>query len=81
MLGSLYPAELEFNCLDERQLSAKADVHLRVDHARQTVEITEILDFYTEDFLAASPWLIAHINRYRDDLIRETYTVEFIDYD
>ncbi len=55
--------------------------NIRVDHARQTVEVSEILDFYTEDFLAQDPSLIAYINRYRDDQIPDSYTVEFIDYD
>ena len=55
--------------------------NLRVDHARRTVEVSEILDFYTEDFLATDPSLIAYINRYRDDQIPAGYAVEFIDYD
>ena len=55
--------------------------NVRVDHARQTVEVSEILDFYTEDFLTTDPSLIAYINRYRDDQIPDIYTVEFIDYD
>ena len=55
--------------------------NIRVDHARQTVEVSAILDFYTEDFLANDPSLIAYINRYRDDQIPNRYTVEFIDYD
>ncbi len=55
--------------------------NIRVDHAWQTVEVSEILDFYTEDFLATDPSLIAYINRCRDDQIPDSYTVEFIDYD
>ncbi len=55
--------------------------NIRVDHVRQTVEVSAILDFYTEDFLANDPSLIAYINRYRDDQIPNRYTVEFIDYD
>lgn len=55
--------------------------NIHVDHARQTVEVSEILDFYTEDFLAKNSSLIAYINRYRDDQIPDGYTVEFIDYD
>ena len=71
----------------QRQLDAEtrrffADArNICVDHARQTVEVSAILDFYTEDFLAKDPSLIAYINRYRNDQIPESYTVEFIDYD
>ena len=66
--------------LETRRFFAESH-NLRVDHARQTVEVSEILDFYTEDFLATDPSLIAYINRYRDDQIPDSYTVEFIDYD
>ena len=55
--------------------------NLRVDHARSIVEVSEILDFYTEDFLQTDTSLIAYINRYREDQIPDTYTVQFIDYD
>jgi hypothetical protein len=71
----------------QRQLDAAARRfftearHIRVDHARRTVAVSEILDFYTDDFLAKDPSLIAYINRYRDDRIPEDYAVEFIDYD
>ena len=55
--------------------------NIRVDHSRQTVEVSEILDFYTEDFLAKHPSLIAYINRYREEQIPVSYAVEFIAYD
>ena len=65
---------------ETRQFFAEAR-NIRVDHERLVVEVSEILDFYTEDFLATNPSLIAYINRYRDDQIPDSYTVEFIDYD
>ena len=43
--------------------------------------VSGILDFYTKDFLAKSPTLIAYINRYARKSIPEDYRVEFIDYD
>ena len=43
--------------------------------------VSGILDFYTKDFLAKSPTLIAYINRYASKSIPEDYRVEFIDYD
>ena len=55
--------------------------HVDVDDARQVVRVSEILDFFTEEFLAKAPSLIAYINRYRQTPITETYKVEFIDYD
>jgi hypothetical protein len=55
--------------------------HVGLDEATQTVRFSEILRFYTEDFLAAAPSLIAYANRYRDEKIPETWKVAFIPYD
>ena len=47
------------------------------------VHVTEMLDFFTDDFLKTSPSLIAYINQYRpeSEKIPEDYEVEFVDYD
>ncbi len=55
--------------------------NLTVDSARKTIRLSEILDFYTEDFLARAPSLIAYINLYADVKIPADYRVEFIPYD
>lgn len=55
--------------------------NLWVDEARRTVHVSEILKFYTEDFLAHATSLIAYINRYVAQPIPDDYAVEFIDYD
>lgn len=55
--------------------------NLQVDHQARTVRVSEILKFYTEDFLRHEPTLVAHINRYRTEKIPEGYKVEFIEYD
>ncbi len=52
-----------------------------VDPAAKVVRFSEILKFYTEDFLKAAPSLISYANRYRDEKIPEDYRVEFIPYD
>ena len=68
----------------DRQLDAAAweffnsEQHLRVDHVEQVVHLSEILDFYTEDFLAEAPSLIAYVNRYRSEPIPKDYAIEFI---
>ena len=43
--------------------------------------VSGILDFYTKDFLAKSPTLIAYINQYASISVPEDYLIEFIDYD
>lgn len=60
-------------------LSERRNLH--VDHERRTVRLSEIFHFFTEDFLAASPSLIAYVNRHVDGRIPDSYSVEFIPYD
>jgi hypothetical protein len=48
---------------------------------KQFVRLSQILQFYTEDFLQKAPSLIAYVNRYREDKIPEGWKVEFIPYD
>lgn len=55
--------------------------NVRVDDAGRRVYLSEILDFYTEDFLAVAPSLLAYVNRYRDKPVPEDYAVGFIPYD
>lgn len=55
--------------------------NVAVDDARKVVRVSELLDFFTEDYLADAPSLIAYVNRYRETPVPETYRVEFIDYD
>jgi hypothetical protein len=55
--------------------------NVRVDMAKRTVYLTEIMKFFPEDFLAVSPSLIAYANRYRNDPIPTDYQVRHIPYD
>ena len=55
--------------------------NLVVDDKERTVRVSEILKFYTKDFLAKAPTLIAFINRYRETAIPDDYEINFIAYD
>jgi hypothetical protein len=55
--------------------------NVKVDPARQRVWLSEILDFYPEDFLAKAPSLVAYANRFRATPIPPDYSVAFIPYD
>jgi hypothetical protein len=55
--------------------------NLQVDASQGVVRMSEIMSFYTEDFLATAPSLLAYVNRYRDVPIPAGYRVEFIPYD
>ncbi|MGH8126857.1 MAG: DUF547 domain-containing protein [Gammaproteobacteria bacterium] len=54
--------------------------NVRVDNKTQTVYFSKILDFYTSDFKAVAPSLIAFVNRYREQKIPKNYHVRFMDY-
>jgi hypothetical protein len=57
--------------------------HLQVDASSKTVRVSEILSFFTEDFVnpKVAPSLIAYINRYAPNQIPGDYDVSFIPYD
>lgn len=55
--------------------------NLRVDHAAQTVFYSEILKFYTDDFLAVSASLADYASRYSDKPVPAAYATKFTPYD
>ncbi len=55
--------------------------NLQLVPARKLVRVSSILEFYTGDFLARSPTLIAYIDRYASKGIPGDYRIEFLDYD
>jgi hypothetical protein len=71
----------------EAQLQQETDYfvaetrNVKVDDAKQTVYLSEIFKFYTEDFVKTAPSLIAWVNRYRKTPVPENYQIEFTPYD
>ncbi len=55
--------------------------NVELEPEKQTVRFSQILQFYTEDFLKKAPSLIAFANRYRDEKIPAGWKVDFIPYD
>jgi len=55
--------------------------NVRLDASRRTVYLSEILRFYTKDFLAKAPSLIAYANLYRSEPIPTDWETDFIPYD
>src|SRR5215467_9885819 len=51
-----------------------------VDHAKREVRLSAIFDFYTQDFLARAPSLIAYVSRYRATPIPSDFKVRFLEY-
>jgi hypothetical protein len=71
--------EIQLDAAARLFLSEARNVDLRPD--AKTVRFSEILRFYTKDFLAVSPSLIAYANQYRTEKIPGEWKVEFIPYD
>ena len=59
------------------------DKHLRIDADKSVVWVSEILDFYTKDFIGSnkSQKLIGYINQYRMAPVPDGYKLRFIHYD
>jgi hypothetical protein len=55
--------------------------NVRIDRGARTLYLSEILDFYSVDFLAQAASLPAYVNRYRAEQVPDDYTVRFIPYD
>ncbi len=55
--------------------------NLQVVTEQKLARVSSILKFYTQDFLAHGPTLIAYINKYASKNIPEDYRIEFLDYD
>ena len=55
--------------------------NLVIDPQRKVIRVSEILKFYTEDFLQQESSLARYIARYRELPAADAYTVEFITYD
>ncbi len=57
--------------------------HIRVDHERKALWLSEILKFYTEDFVPSGRRddLVAYVNGYLQTAVPEDYRVRFIPYD
>lgn len=75
------PEKLEQQLERETREFFAEERNVRVDAAKRTVYLSEILDFFPEDFLAVAPSLIAYVNRYRTPPLPEDYELEFIPYD
>jgi hypothetical protein len=73
----------------DRQLQAATveffanDKHLRIENDKREVLVSEILRFYTKDFVESNKRqdLIEYINQYRADSVPADYKVRFIPYD
>jgi hypothetical protein len=55
--------------------------NLTIDSRRREIRLSEILSFYTEDFLRKAPSLADYVDRWRNDELPKDYEVRFLPYD
>lgn len=60
-----------------------SEKHIRIEAGKKELWLSEILDFYTEDFVGRdrAQDLIAYVNRYRPEPVAADFRVRFIPYD
>ena len=57
------------------------DRNVKLEPENQIVRLSQILQFYTDDFVKKAPSLIDYVNKYRREKIPAGWRVEFIPYD
>jgi hypothetical protein len=57
------------------------DRNVRTDPSKREIWLSGIFDFYTKDFLANAPSLVAYVNRYCGEAVPADFRVRFLDYD
>lgn len=75
------PARLDAQLEREARHFLNEPRNVQVDPPLRLVRLSSILSFYTADFLAQAPSLVAYVNRYRAEPIPEAYAVSFLPYD
>ena len=73
--------KLEAQLDREARLFFNEPRNVELNAGLKILRLSEILSFYTSDFLAQAPSLTAYFNRYRRDHVPENAAVEFIPYD
>ena len=73
--------KLEAQLDREARLFFNEPRNVELNDSLKILRLSEILSFYTSDFLAQAPSLTAYVNRYRRDPVPDSYAVQFIPYD
>jgi hypothetical protein len=60
-----------------------SEKNIRVDRVMQTIWVSEIFDFYTNDFVVSGKKsdLVDYINQYREKTLPKNYAIKFLKYD
>lgn len=81
MNGAYLPDALEDQLVDRAKKSLNSPAFIKVNAATKTVEVSEIFDWYKEDFIDKEKKILDFINKYRDVKIDDDFTVVYYKYD
>lgn len=75
------PSNLKSEMMERIMLSINNKDFVKVNDTTKTIEISEIFDWYKEEFINKENKIIDFINQYRTKKIDETYTIKYYKYD
>ena len=82
LLNKAYTADFVDDQLENQtKISINNPNFVRVDNIKKTVEVSQLFDWYKEDFLDKNGRIIDFINKYRTEKIDESYTIGYYKYD
>lgn len=80
MTGAFLPSKVESQLETLTKTAMNSKSFIKVNDATKTVEISQILDWYKDDFLAVTKTQLDYVNKYRTTPIPTTYKVGFYEY-
>jgi Protein of unknown function, DUF547 len=82
LLNEAYkPDTLDRQLLDRTKLSLNNPEFIRINNINKTVEVSQMFEWYKEDFIDKERKILDFINKFRDQKIDDTYTVGYYKYD
>lgn len=75
------PFTFEEQMLKRAKFSLNNSNFIRVNNITKTVEVSQIFEWYKEDFIDKDKKILDFINKYRDSKIDDSYTVAYYKYD
>jgi Protein of unknown function, DUF547 len=82
LLNEAYkPETLDRQLLDRTKLSLNNPEYVKVNDITKTVEVSQIFEWYKEDFIDKERKILDFINKFRDQKIDDNYVIGYYKYD
>ena len=75
------PEYIEDQLENQTKISINNPNFIRINEKTKIIEVSEIFDWYKDDFLDNNARIIDFINKYRKEKLDESFTVAFYKYD